>query len=438
MRRFLLIVAAAAAALLAVSCMSSGPARQSAPAAPAAETQKEYAGAGQDASLLTAMNKAKMDAVRKAIIDMIGVAREQAGRDTLSKVVYGAKNPNAFVVNESFSTTRKDKVGEDYIVECTVLVRLDAVTATLKANGLFGGEATTAESKAQTAAGESEDQTAAGAQAVDELADQQPPAATADEKKIIRDYVEHMTYMVYVAEAAKLDPFYSKSSIGIANEYLATNAMEAIDLEQIEKLKSDQQKLYESETGESISITQWIAQKLNADVYIEIDGVVSGEASGTKYYGQASTTLKVYESSTGRLLGSVPWNSPKTLSTASQQAAVINALQTSVYKAMPVAINQAKAYMAKALANGIKYQLVIQKTPDSRLISSFRQKLKAKVKDVRVVSQSDDETRFDVYLIGSIDDLVDMVYNVSEKIPGLEGMKQVVLRGKSVTFNSGM
>jgi hypothetical protein len=214
--------------------------------------------------------------------------------------------------------------------------------------------------------------------------------------------------------------------------------MEAINIDQIEKLKADQRKAYEAETGESMSITQWIAQKLNADVYIEIDGAVSGEGSGAKYYGQANVTLTIFEASTGRLLGSVPWNSPRTLSTASRQAAVVNALQTSVYKAMPVAVNQAKGYMAKALANGIKYQLIVQNTPDARLITTFSRRLKDSVKDVRIVSQSEQETVFEVFLIGGIDDLVDAVYNVSEKVPGLEGMKQILLRGKSVTFNTGM
>jgi hypothetical protein len=43
-----------------------------------------------------------------------------------------------------------------------------------------------------------------------------------------------------------------------------------------------------------------------------------------------------------------------------------------------------------------------------------------------------------VYVIGTVEDLVDAVFSVSEKIPGLEGMKQILLRGKSVTFDTGM
>ncbi len=422
MRAGVLRALAVLAALLftAVSCLSPG--SGTAPAAPAGQAEREYAGAGEDPSLLAAMNKAKMDAVRKAVIDMIGAAQEQANRDALDKAIYRSKNPNAFVSGD-MKTTRKDKAGDNYVVEGTVMVRLDAVEATLRANGLLSGEKQPA---AETAAGAGQE--AAPAES----------SATAEEQKVIKDYLEHMTYMVYFAEEAGLNPFYAKSAVGIANEYLASQTMEAIDLAQIEKLKSDQQKAYEAETGESISITQWLAQKLNADVYIEIDGTVTSEISGSKYYGQASTTLKIFEASTGRLLGSVPWNSPKTLSTAGEQAAVINALQTCVYKSMPASVSQAKAYMAKALSNGIKYDLVIQKTPDSRLMNTFSRRLKEKVKDVKIVNQSEAETKFNVYLIGSIEDLVDIVYGVAEKTPGLEDIKQVLLRGKTVTFNSGM
>ena len=438
MRRLFPLVCAALLVLGAASCTSTGPA----PAAP--QTEKQYAGAGEDPSLLGAMSKAKFDAVRKAVIEMIGAAAEKANAQALKAAIYGTSNPNVFVVSDSFQTTRKDKSGDNYIVEATVLVRLDAVRQTLEARGLLGGGLVPADEpglKREPGAtiGEAWATPETGADAGEAAgADDESVAATEDEQKVIKDYVEHMTYMVYVPEKTTLDAFFTKSAIGIANEYLASASMETIDLDQIEKLKADRQKLYEEETGESISITQWIAQKLNADVYIEIDGTVSLETAGGKNYGQANTTLKAFEASTGRLLGSVPFNSPKTISTSSAQAAGVSALETSVYKAMPIAISQAKAYMAKALVSGIKFELVVQQTPDARVMNTFRQRLKTQVKDVRVVSQTEAETRYDVFLVGSVEDLADLVYNVAEKVPGLEGMRQVLLRGKSVTFNTGM
>jgi len=400
--------------------------------------EKVYEGAGRDASMLTAMNMAKMDAVRKAVIDMIGVANEQANQDELQEVLYNTQNPNAFVNNETFETLRKDKIGDDYIFEARVAVKMRAVESTLKAHGLYG-EAVTTQEKTGDAAVASAEATKEGAEAIDALTAQTDTVElTAEEKRIIARYVNNMTYMVYFNDEATEDPFYMKAAVGIANEYLTSNAIEAIDYDQVEQLKKDQQMAYEEETGETISIIQWIAQKLNADVYIEIDGRTSGETSGDKYYGQANITLKGFEASTGRLLGSQPWNSPKTFSTASEQAAKINALQTSVYKAMPIVIDQAKAYMAKALQNGIKYELVIQNTLDPRMMSDFYRKMRRKARDITTISQTAEESKYSVFLIGSIEDLVDMVYDVADTVSGLEGIYQVVLRGKSVTFNTGM
>jgi hypothetical protein len=449
------LVLAAALAVL-VSCASSPPPAAKAPAQPAKADRADYEGAGKAASMLEAMNQAKMDAVRQAVIDLIGVGNEQANRQKLEQVLYNTKNPNAYIFTDTFEATRKDKVGDDYIIEAKMAVNLASVENTLKAQGLMGGEATAAAAAGPAGAGETPQgetpKAAAGsgggepgkqpATATEVLAEVTAPAGpvdlTTEEKNAIARYVNNLTYMVYFTEGAEVDPFYMKTAVNIANEYLATNALEAIDLDQIERLKKDQSMAYEEETGKSMTMIQWLAQKLNADVYIEIDGRTTGESSGGKYYGQANITLKAFEASTGRLQGSQPWNSPKTISSASEQAARINALQTSVYKAMPVVINQAKAYMAKALVSGIKYELIVQNTPDAKMMTDFRRKLARKVKDVETVSQSADQTRFNVYLIGSVEDLVDAIYDTAETVPGLEGMEQVLLRGKSVTFNSRM
>jgi hypothetical protein len=195
---------------------------------------------------------------------------------------------------------------------------------------------------------------------------------------------------------------------------------------------------YEEQTGREMSIIQWIAQKLNADVYIELNAETSGETSGNNYYGKALITLKMFESSTGKLLGSVPYSSPRTFSQSSEMAAINNALQSSIYKAMPIAMEQVKTYMREYLSQGIEYELIVQNTADAKLMSDFRRKLKRKVQELRTVSASPEETRYRVHLFGTIEDLEDIVYDVSESIPGLDGMNRVYFRGKSITFDTGL
>ena len=424
MGRVLQILLAASVALAVAGCATAG---TSIPAAMPPERQ--YAGAGQDPSLIGAMNEAKMDAVRKAVIDLIGASAEQANREALKTKLYTTRNPNAYVVPESFETTRKDRIGEDYLVEGRVLVRMEAVSATLDSLGVRG-TATPAAAGAAAAAATGATGTAAAVE----------PAPTADEEQVIRNLVERMTWMVYFSDKAGMDPFAMKAAVGIANQYLATRGMEAVDLAQVERLKKDQQKAWEAETGQAIGIVQWIAQKLNADVYLEIDGAVEVRTmtKTNSYTASAAVVLKIYEASTARLLGSVSWNGAHSEFKQTEVAAVTNAMQLAMDKAMPLAVGQAKARFAAELRNGVKYGLVLQQTPDAKVVSAFRDRLKGRVKNLRIVSQADAETTFEVWLVGSIEDLADLVVSVAGRVPGLEGLRQVMLRGKSITFNTGM
>ena len=131
--------------LLMAACASAPPA--SAPAAkapPATPAEKVYEGAGQSPSMLNARSFAIMDAVRKGVIELIGVGSERANQEKLGSVLYNTSNPNAYIKKESLETLRKDKVGEDYLFEIRVAVNLRAVENTLKANGLLGGETSVA------------------------------------------------------------------------------------------------------------------------------------------------------------------------------------------------------------------------------------------------------------------------------------------------------
>ncbi len=233
---------------LLVSC-ASAPAAAPAPADAEKEAAKpiEYEGSGKNPSMLTAMNQAKMDAVRKAVIDMIGVANEQANQGKLDEVLYSTQNPNAYIFTETYETTRKEKVGDDYLFECRVAVNKKAVESTLKANGLYGEAVSSTQETAQ-AASDSKGKTESAEAFIHEVSSPGDVELSAEEKRFIARYVSNMTYMVYFNEETAEDPFSMKAAIGMANEYLLSNAMETIDLAQVEKLKKDQIMVYEEET----------------------------------------------------------------------------------------------------------------------------------------------------------------------------------------------
>lgn len=310
-------------------------------------------------------------------------------------------------------------------------VDLKAVQRVLEANDIYGGMVVPGTSL--------------------QLPDQERPAPVGDTKpqapaegetpeqrEVIEAYLDSLTFMTYFSDTADVDPFLMKAAAAIANRYLAENGVSLVDLETVEKNKRDQELAYEDQTGETVSLIQWIAQKLNADVYVEIDAETSSETDDGKYYGQANITLKFFDASTGGLLASVPYRSPKTFSSSSELDAVNNAIQSSVYQAMPAAMDQVYERMEKSALNGIPYELIILSTPDSRLMRDFMREIQTRVEKIQIVSQSPEETRYRVYFIGAVEDLQDIVFDTADFIPVLRKLELVYLRGKSLTFASGL
>ncbi|HUX13239.1 MAG TPA: DUF6175 family protein [Spirochaetia bacterium] len=455
------ILPLAAISLLA-SCATAGSSAAVSSTPPSASAQDVFAGTGENPSFGEAINAAKIDAIRKAVIQLIGQQAEQTNQDRIRRALYETRNPNAFVYLDSMQTVRKENLGSidkpDFLYEIRIRVNTSAVMSVLDSEGIGRTSTPSQTAEAPGAAGGSDTATAAAVrnsspgaspagqapQVVEtgktDLGLQQGDLtqATDEQKRFIRRYVDSMTYMVYADENSKTDPFLMKLAVTQADSFLATKGMTAIDAAQIESLKKDQKLVYEQETGKNVGIVQWIAQKLNADVYVEIDAETSAELQGGNYYGAANVTLKMYETSTGQLLGSIPFRSQRTMSTVSEKDALANAVQSAVWQAMPVVVDQSRELLARAFARGIRFDLTVQDTPDARIMSAFRRNLRNRVSDLQTVSQSSDATTFVVYYYGRADELADLIFAVAESTPGLERFNQVMTRGKSLVFNTGI
>jgi hypothetical protein len=261
---------------------------------------------------------------------------------------------------------------------------------------------------------------------------------TPEEEAFLNNYLARLQYMVYYDEAAGIDAKSAKVAVNQANRYLLEKlGLSVVDFDQIEKNKKDQQAAYQAETGGSIDLIQYIAQKYNADVYVEVSFSSTTSDSGGKYYATAQGSMKIYDTSTAQLLGSVAFQSPQVMSTTSSENAVANAVAASVWSAMPKMTDQTKMLVKNSMSRGIRYEVLIQNTPDSRQISTMRRALAKVVREVEQVSYSASETKLALYTFKSSDKIEDAIYDAADRA-GMLDIYLLFSRGKVFTFNSGL
>lgn len=261
---------------------------------------------------------------------------------------------------------------------------------------------------------------------------------TEEERAFLAAYLGRLSYMVYYNDASGIDPRFAKMAVSQANRYLIEKmGMSVIDFDQIEKNKKDQLDAYQAETRGSIDMLQYLAQKFNADVYLEIDMKVSWVGTMGSYNATAQGSMKIFDTSTATLLGSVAFMSPPVFSPSSADSAIANAITASVWQSMPKVTDQSKALMAASLSRGIRYELIVQNTADAKIMAQFQKALSRKFRDVEQLSYSPNESRFAVYAFTSKAKVQDAIYSAAESAM-LPDMYLVYMRGKSFTFNTGM
>jgi len=443
-----------------ISCASTGgtapssgnnAGKPSADTGPILSASPVYYATGSASSQSASFNDAKMNAVKKAASDALGIASSSANRDKLESKIYIVSNANAYVYNDTMEIIDRGDDNGNTTVSIGIRINLEALSNALRANDIYGniilpqgGDVLLADMERPSFAPEpvvtekkGSEETPVPAVVVE--SSESSTAVTPEEIALIDEIIGNLTFMVYYDEESATDPFLAKTAVGMANRYLSENRMEYVDLGQIEQIKKDQAAAYEDETGQAVSMIQWIAGKLNADIYIEIVVDANSNTKNNRYYGSASVSLKNFDASTASGRGSSFYQTvPPAMSTVSEDDALNNAVASATFNAIKKAVDQARSYTQKELTQGIKYDLVIQNTFDSRLMRNFMKKMERKVKSIKRISTSPEETKYDVRMIGQIEDLEDLVYDISEGLPGLEGISLVYQRGNSITFDSGL
>jgi hypothetical protein len=265
-----------------------------------------------------------------------------------------------------------------------------------------------------------------------------PEGLTADEAKYLQNYLGRLSYLVYYNENSGLSPDLARAAVSQANRYLLEKlGLSVIDFDQIQKNKKDQMAAYQAETGGTVDIITFIAQKLNADIYLEIDAKTTYAGSAGNWSGSAQGSMKIFDASTAALLGSISFMSPQTFSPVSPDAAMMNALAAIVWQSMPRVTEQAKALMSANVSRGIRYELILQNTPDAKAISQFERNLQKRMREVERLSFSSGETRYALYAFTSSSRVQDAVYEAAAAA-GFPECYLVYMRGRSFTFNTGL
>jgi hypothetical protein len=267
-----------------------------------------------------------------------------------------------------------------------------------------------------------------------------PGQLTPQEAAILQNYRNTLKYMVYYGENADVSPRLAEAAVSQANRFLRSKMnppLEVIDYETVESNKKDRQAVYQEETGGSVDIVQYLAEKVNADVYLKLDFALSTETRDKGFYATASGKAKIFDTTTGRLLGDVSLVSPKVYHPSSMDDAKINALQNSVWEAMPILMAQFNS----ATTRGIGNEVILINSFDAEMVLKLVQSLSRKVRDVEMVSYSPTETRLELYLIEDKSRMQMKVLSAmlaAAKEAGFVNFALKTSRGKSYTFTTGM
>lgn len=361
-------------------------------------------GVGKAKKFEDALDLAFRDGLQKVVVGVIGPELEEQNRDKITPFMYNISQ--SFII--SYEVTDKVKTSDGTVVYVRAVFNKDKVVESIKTLGIEIPE-------------KEEEKDYSGS----------PYAG------IIEEALDNLTYLVFFEpQKRKIEDEYARLCVNRVNNFLANRGSEYVDLERINAVKEEYLKLYE-ETQGSVSVVQLIAQALNADVYMVVDGIVEGEGKeGDIYFASASIDLKAFESATGRGLGTETGYSGKLGLASGMDAAKRKSVEVAVEKAIEPVVELARDYMLKAFEEGIRYEVVIQGVSDYRMLKAFTDGIRntSSFRKLKEVSAATGQAKYYVYYMGRKTELIDEILgNVSVR-DGFENLNVVVSRGNAVVF----
>lgn len=360
-------------------------------------------GVGKERGFDDALNTAFRDALRKVVTGIIGGESEQRNADRLNTYMYDIAE--SFVVN--YQVTDKVRSGRDTIVYVRASFDRARIEETIETLG------------------------------IEIPVEEKKDYASSPHAPLILEAIDNLTYLVYFEpDKMNISDEYARLCVNRVNNHLANQGYEYIDLGRINEVKDEYFTLYRETQGE-VSVVQLIAQGLNADVYIVVDGVVeyAGEQGGV-HFASASIDLKAFESATGRGLGAETGYSGRLGVTSGRDAAMRKCVETAVQNATAPVVELARTYMLKAFEEGIRYEVVVQGVGGYDMLRPFADALRSSpnFRSLKEMGASGGQARYYVYYMGRKAELIDDVMSVVRNEPGYQNFSVLVSRGNAVIF----
>jgi hypothetical protein len=361
-------------------------------------------GVGKARDFDDALGSAFRDALRKAVVTLVGEQVEAANRDKLDTYVYGISE--SFIQN--YEITDKVKSGKDTIVYVRVAFdrnKLEESLRTLEIPIL--------------------------------VIEEKKDYAASPNAPLLTEAIDNLTYLVYFEpEKKNIADEYARLCVNRVNNYLANQRYEYVELTRILEIKDEYLKLYEETTG-AVSVVQLIAQALNADIYIVVDGIVEDAGrEGDIHFASASIDLKAFESATARGLGTETGYSGKLGLASGMDAAKRKCVEVAVENAVEPVIALSREYMLKAYEDGIRYEVVVQGLVSYDRLQMFADAVRdtRNFRRINEVSAAEGMAKYYVYYMGRKNELIDEVINNLAGEEGFENFSVLVSRGNTVVF----
>jgi hypothetical protein len=361
-------------------------------------------GVGKARKFDAALDLAFRDALNKVVVRTIGPELERKNREKISSYMYSISE--SYIM--SYEITEKVKAEKETIVYVRAEFDKGKVEESIKTLGIEIPERKVAKDYSKS------------------------PHA-----EIINEAIDNLTYLVYFEpEKRKIEDEYARLCVSRVNNFLANKGYEYIDLQRIVEVKDDYLRIYE-ETQGTVSVVQLIAQALNADIYIVVDGIVEEAGTeGTIHFASASIDLKTFESATGRGLGTETGYSGRLGLASGMDAAKRKGVEVAVEKATAPVIELSREYMLKAFEEGIRYEVVVQGIPNFGMLRVFTDTVQntRNFRSMKEVSSAQGQAKYYVYYMGRKGELIDDIMNGIQNQEGFENFNVIISRANAVVF----